>query len=80
MSKKAFNEKIIVYLLLGLAIVALLWAVYSFYKTSFFGERYNEALANENSQDKCQTPAGYNDESWREHMSHHPEIYEECLT
>lgn len=29
--------------------------------------------------DKCATPPGYTDESWKEHMSHHPDMYEECL-
>lgn len=29
--------------------------------------------------DKCKPPAGYNEEDWREHMSHHPNIYKECL-
>lgn len=29
--------------------------------------------------DRCQTPEGYSDQGWREHMSHHPDRYKECL-
>ena len=29
--------------------------------------------------DKCQTPEGYTDEQWAEHMSHHPDRYKECF-
>ncbi|MBI3190158.1 hypothetical protein HYZ41_00485 [archaeon] len=29
--------------------------------------------------DKCLPPSGYTEESWREHMSHHPDIYADCL-
>ncbi len=41
-------------------------------------ERYTEALAAE-TKDPCATPEGYTDESWREHMGHHPGQYKECL-
>ncbi len=30
--------------------------------------------------DKCKPASGYTEETWREHMSHHPNIYQECLT
>lgn len=33
-----------------------------------------------NEIDKCKPQAGYTEESWREHMGHHPDIYKECLT
>lgn len=41
-------------------------------------EKYREALTAE-TQDPCATPEGYTDESWRDHMGHHPAQYEECL-
>lgn len=31
------------------------------------------------SIDKCKPAPGYTEESWREHISHHPNIYKECL-
>jgi hypothetical protein len=41
-------------------------------------ERYEKALSSE-LQDKCATPPGYTDEQWKQHMSHHPDRYRECL-
>lgn len=41
-------------------------------------EAFEKAKAAE-TDDPCQTPDGYTDESWREHMGHHPGMYEECL-
>lgn len=29
--------------------------------------------------DKCAVPPGYEEEAWKEHMSHHPDRYEGCL-
>ena len=37
------------------------------------------AFAAENPQNPCATPAGYTDATWREHMGHHPEQYQQCL-
>jgi len=42
-------------------------------------ERYEQSIGDELSN-KCQTPEGYTDASWQEHMSHHPERYRECFT
>ncbi len=36
-------------------------------------------LKSEVKIDKCATPPGYTDESWQQHMSHHPDRYKECL-
>jgi hypothetical protein len=38
-------------------------------------ERAKEA----ETEDPCATPEGYTDESWREHMGHHPDQYKDCL-
>jgi hypothetical protein len=38
-------------------------------------ERAKEAQ----TEDPCSTPEGYTDESWRQHMSHHPDQYKGCL-
>ncbi|MBI2135483.1 hypothetical protein HYU06_00235 [Candidatus Woesearchaeota archaeon] len=40
---------------------------------------YNKAIAAENPADKCAVPEGYDDKSWKDHMSHHPDRYKECL-
>lgn len=31
------------------------------------------------TEDPCATPEGYTDDSWRQHMGHHPDQYKECL-
>ena len=41
--------------------------------------KYQATIAAQVSSDKCATPAGYTDEQWKQHMSHHPDMYEECL-
>ncbi len=41
-------------------------------------ERYRKAVEAE-TKDPCATPDGYTDDAWREHMSHHPDRYKECL-
>lgn len=30
--------------------------------------------------ERCRPQPGYTEQSWREHMGHHPEIYKECLS
>ena len=40
---------------------------------------YRQAKQAENPDNPCLAPAGYTEESWREHMSHHPDEYRECL-
>ncbi len=30
-------------------------------------------------EDKCEPTPGDTEESWKEHMSHHPDMYKECL-
>lgn len=77
--KKAERD-IIPYIMIGVVFVVLIWSLYT-YATApdIFGSAYQAALKAENSSDKCATPAGYTDQSWREHMSHHPDRYAECL-
>lgn len=60
-----------------LVIIALLLVAVAFY-TVAQTMRYQSALAAEGA-DRCATPAGYTDAEWREHMSHHPDRYAECM-
>lgn len=41
---------------------------------------YYRFMSSENPSNICQTPAGYTDEQWKTHMSHHPDRYAQCLT
>ncbi len=38
-----------------------------------------KSLNAELKNNPCATPPGYTEQSWREHMSHHPDRYKECL-
>lgn len=61
-----------------IALVSISLVVgYQLYQ-KYYGLNYKSAVSSELS-DKCATPPGYTDESWKEHMSHHPERYVECL-
>lgn len=72
-------EKIILILVLIFLIIGSLFFIFGMNKNSYSEENFQKAIAAQDSGDKCKTPAGYSDEEWREHMSHHPEMYEGCL-
>ncbi len=79
-------EKSIPVILLILAIAGLIWSATMFFsgsgddsaKTINTPENYSNAMRAE-LQNKCETPPDYTDEEWRQHMSHHPDQYKECL-
>ncbi|MBI2547299.1 MAG: hypothetical protein HYW23_02525 [Candidatus Aenigmarchaeota archaeon] len=58
-------------------IVSALFIGYQWYQ-KYYGKGYSSAVSSE-LENKCATPPGYTDESWREHMGHHPDRYKECL-
>lgn len=68
------NKKIILYTIVSILILGLLLLT--------FFPRITHALkdSGSSSEDKCKPEPGYTEESWREHMSHHPNIYRECLS
>lgn len=70
------DKNIVLYVIVGLLILGL------FVLTFFPGLIYAFRDSASSGADKCSPPAGsdYTEESWREHMSHHPSIYKECLT
>ena len=70
------DKKIILYLILGFLIVGLL--VLTFFPNMIYIFRDSGIVAN-SAGDKCIPPPGTSEEEWREHMSHHPDIYMECL-
>ena len=82
------NKQLVLYGLLLLALLLLAWSALGFLSMNAqpasggqlqnTQENYAQFVADEAS-DKCQTPAGYTDEQWREHMGHHPDRYSECL-
>ena len=68
------NKQIILYVLVGLLISGLLAL------TFFPGIIQAINDSGKSGLDKCKPAPGYTEESWREHMSHHPNVYQECLT
>ena len=68
------DKNIISYIILGLLIIGLL------IMTIFPGTIQALKDSGKSIGDKCKPAQGYTEESWREHMSHHPNIYKECLT
>lgn len=77
MRKKKEQASIIIYAIIAVLVLTSSVLIYQWYQTHF-GADYNKALQSE-LQDICATPPGYTDETWREHMSHHPDRYKECL-
>ncbi len=68
------NKKIILYTIVGILILGLLLI-------TFFPGIMNTQKSSGNSiEDQCKPGIGYTEESWREHMSHHPNIYKDCLS
>jgi len=71
------NKKIILYVVLGIVILTLIFftlfpnMIYAFKDSGFTGNSV---------EDKCSPPEGVSLEDWQTHMSHHPNIYSECLT
>ncbi len=65
------------------AILIITIVVFSIVAYTFvfgkYGLNYQKAISSENSNDICQTPAGYTDAEWQEHMSHHPDRYQQCF-
>ncbi|MEK6863015.1 MAG: hypothetical protein AABW57_02540 [Nanoarchaeota archaeon] len=72
------SENIILYGVLILVIIALIFSISTFFSKGYSQSDYNKFVSAELS-DKCKTPQGYTDQEWKEHMSHHPDRYKECL-
>ncbi len=67
------KKEIIIYVVMGVLILSLL--ILTFFPGIIQAWRDSGKSVDE----RCQTPPGYTDEEWREHMGHHPNIYKECL-
>ena len=70
------DKRIIAYVVLGILILSLIIA------TLFPGmiHAFKDSVVTGSSvENKCSPAPGYTEESWREHMNHHPNLYKECL-
>lgn len=68
------NKSIIAYVIVVILILGLIFF------TVFPGMIYAIKDSGTESLEKCTPGPGYTEESWLEHMSHHPNMYKECLT
>jgi len=68
------DKRIILYIIAGLLIFGLLLV------TFFPGKIQAWKDSGRDLEDKCSPKQGYTEQSWKEHMSHHPDVYSECLT
>jgi hypothetical protein len=68
------DKKIILYAVAGILILALILL------TLFPGMIHAWKDSGNSGEDICKPGPGYTEKSWKEHMSHHPNIYKECLT
>jgi len=74
------EKKILTAIILFVAIFISLIAYQIFTISSGHTQsKFESAIAAQNPADKCSAPEGYTDAQWKAHMSHHPEMYKECL-
>lgn len=77
MARNKRNDRRLIYLAIVI-IIAVVAAAVGFFAYQESRQNFQKAMQSE-LPDRCATPAGYTDMEWREHMSHHPDMYEECL-
>ena len=66
--------KIIIYIIIAFLLVALLLI-------AIFPEKIQwEFNSVKSGEEKCKPDLGYTEQEWKEHISHHPDIYKECLS
>lgn len=69
--------------LFAIVIITLFWSAAEFFREdSVTLSQANSFSAQKNTgelPEKCKMEEGYTPEEWKEHMSHHPDIYAECL-
>ena len=72
------NKKILLYVVLGIVVLALL--ILTIFPNMIYIIEDSGITGNAvSSADKCTPPSGVSFEDWQTHMSHHPDIYKECL-
>jgi len=72
-----------IFLYIGITIVILGLVIFTFFPNMIYAikaiGKTGNAFASDSGDDICSPPAGTSEEEWKEHMSHHPNIYKECL-
>jgi hypothetical protein len=70
------NKQLIAYVLMGILILVLI--VLTIFPGMIHAIK-DSGITGNSVEDKCIPGPGYTEESWREHMGHHPSMYEECF-
>ena len=78
------NEKIVLILFSIIIIASVAIMLYTLLPTSApvlenNGTNFQAYAARADPNDICAVPTGTDPEEWKEHLSHHPDIYAECL-
>ena len=68
------NKQILLYVIVGLLIIGLLVL------TFFPGTIQAWQDSGKSASEKCMPQPGYTEQEWKDHMSHHPNVYRECLS
>ncbi|HLA23283.1 MAG TPA: hypothetical protein VJZ93_01975 [Candidatus Nanoarchaeia archaeon] len=68
------DKKIVLWIIIVITLIALILMVF-FPNIGYVIRDYGKS----NSEDICSPPVGMSEEKWREHMSHHPNLYKGCL-
>ena len=71
------DKRVILYIIIGIVILLLL--LFTFFPGLIYAVK-DSGITGDNALDKCKPEPGYTEQEWREHMSHHPNIYRECLS
>jgi len=71
------DKRILLYIIAGILILGLI--LFTLFPGMIYAIK-DSGITGNNAADKCDPQPGYTEESWREHMSHHPSIYKECLS
>lgn len=66
------TEHLILIILIILALSILIISI-------FPGTNPITKIFKSGDNDKCKASEGYSEQEWKEHMSHHPDIYADCL-
>ena len=71
----------ILYVAIIIGVIVLAFSVYSITQSEYqYSEQNYQRAMQSQLEDKCATPSGYTDTQWKQHMSHHPDMYTECLS
>ncbi len=63
----------------GAIFLLILTLVFGLLKVAAGMARGKETTQSAMNLNACEAPAGYNPAVWKEHMSHHPDKYQDCL-